>query len=127
MIVFVPCHDAATEANLAVAEKILTEDSRPLFKDRATPAELLAALDREEVPLFAMAHGRPNALLAQDWKTGLSEDNVSVLGGRSVFAYACHTAGTLGREAARRGAVWWGYMGAIQSPDSSAVLLPVFV
>jgi hypothetical protein len=127
VIVFVPCHDPATEANLAVAEKILNEDCRPFFKDRATRAELLSALGHEDSSLFAMAHGRQNALLAQNGETGLSEEDVSVLGRRSVYAYACHTAGTLGQEAARKGSIWWGYVGSVQSPDSSAVLLPVFV
>lgn len=127
MIFFVPGYDPATESNLAVAERILPEDCRPLLKEHASRENLVAALAREEIPLFAMAHGVREALLGHGHERAFSEKDIIVLGRRSVFAYACHTAGTLGREAARGGAIWWGYTGAIQCPDSSAAFLPVFV
>jgi hypothetical protein len=39
--------------------------------------------------------------------------------------FACHTAADLGRAAARAGATWWGYTGAITSPDASEELSPL--
>lgn len=127
MIFFVPGYDPATESNLAVAEQIVHEGSHPLLGSRATRAELVAMLTREAVPLFAMAHGRSDRVLAQGGETALAESDMPVLGKRLVFTYACHTATALGEMAAKNGAVWWGYTGAVTAPDSSAEFLPFFV
>jgi hypothetical protein len=127
VIFFIPGYDPATESNLAVGERIVPEVCQPLLRDRATRKELLAALSHAAVPLFAMSHGHSDALLAQGNEKGLTKEDLSVVGPRSVFAYACHTAGMLGKAAAQGGAIWWGYTGAVTAPDSSALLLPVFV
>lgn len=127
MIFFVPGYDPATEANLAVVERLLPQVCRPLLRDRATREALLASLEDMETPLFAMAHGRRDILFGQGHTHGLTEDDFPSLGWRTVFAYACHTAGGLGPSMARGGAVWWGYTGAVTAPEASPSLLDLFV
>ncbi len=127
MIFFVPGYDPATEANLAVAERVSSPASYSLFGARATREALLSVLSRETVPLFAMSHGRHNVLLGQQDEVALTGDDVPALGTRPVFAYACHTAGALGETAAKAGSAWWGYTGAVTAPEASEEFLPVFV
>jgi hypothetical protein len=127
VIFFVPGYDAATESNLAVAERMVSAGVHALMGADATRAALLAVLAREALPLFAMAHGRRDVLLGQKGEGALTGDDMPVLGARPVFAYACHTAGVLGEAAAKAGCAWWGYTGAVTAPESSPELLPVFV
>ena len=56
----------------------------------------------------------------------LSGADLGLLASRSVFAFACHTAGLLGQEASSSGAVWWGYTGMITAPEASEEVLPLF-
>lgn len=127
MIFFVPSYDPATESNLAVAEKIIPEDCHVLFGSHATRSGLISALSLEMVSLFAMAHGHPSRLLAQGNEVAFSGDDVDILARRSVFVYACHTATALGEVAAGKGAIWWGYTGAVTAPDSAPMFLPLFI
>jgi hypothetical protein len=46
---------------------------------------------------------------------------------RSVFAFACHTSAQLGRELARRGVTWWGYIIEVSAPDEREPFRPLFV
>jgi len=124
MILFVPGYDPATEANLAIAVR-LVESHLAILREGATREALLRALDRPGDPLFAMAHGRSGRLLAQGGKTALSHTDMAAFADRSIFAFACHTAAELGRAAAQAGGAWWGYTGAITSPDVSEKLLPL--
>jgi hypothetical protein len=126
LIFFVPRYDAATEANLAVARSLLFEGASALFADAATREQLLSALAHGEAPLFAMAHGRRNRLLAQDGEEALGRDDHLVLKGRAVFAYACHTATELGQEISVSTGTWWGYTGSIAAPETSPACLPLF-
>jgi len=126
VIFFVPGYDSATESNLAVAKRIVPEVCHSLLGKLATRAELISALNREAVPLFAMAHGRPHRLLAHGGETALAADDSILLARRPVFVYACHTATVLGEVASRNGAVWWGYTGSVTAPDSAPLFLPLF-
>lgn len=126
MIFFVPAYDPATEANLMVATQIASEKSRRLLGGRATRKKLLAELSVSPAPLFAMSHGRPDRLLAQDGEMALNGADLDLLASRPVFAFACHTANLLGREASAAGSVWWGYTGTISSPGASEYVLPIF-
>lgn len=127
MIVFVPGYDPETEANLAVAEQIRPEGCHALLARDATREALLAALTAIDAPVFAMSHGRRDAILAQGGGAALLREDAALLGLRTVFAFACHTAADLGQAAAQAGATWWGYTGAVHAPDPSPRLLPLFV
>ncbi|HNK47129.1 MAG TPA: hypothetical protein PKL17_20265 [Pseudomonadota bacterium] len=127
MILFAPSYDPATGANLAVAQEVATTACQCLFQEAATAEALHTALIQSPQPLFAWSHGRPAQLLAQHGHTAISEPVLAVLGARQVFAFACHTATRLGQLASQQGTVWWGYTGAIQCPDDSPAVLPLFV
>lgn len=126
MIFFVPRYDAATEANLAVAERLLSGGGPALLAENATRRNLLDALEARETPLFAMAHGRRDQLLAQGGGMALGLEDTHLLSGRRIFAYACHTAQELGGAVAATGGIWWGYTGSIGGPDVSPEVLPLF-
>jgi hypothetical protein len=127
VIFFVPGYDPATRANLAVAERILPAHCYTMLGEGATREELLLSLDALESPLFAMSHGGADTLKAQGGGLAFGLKDVSRLGRRPVFAFACHTAGGLGQVAAESGTVWWGYTGAVSAPpDSSSPLLDRF-
>jgi hypothetical protein len=83
--------------------------------------------DHRPEPLFAMAHGRPDCLLGQDHDQALLAPDAPVLARRSVFAVACHTAAKLGRDMAREGVTWWGYIIEVSAPDDRELLRPLFV
>lgn len=125
MIFFVPGYDPATEANLALAVRILPEASRALLGESATRERLLTALAEEESALFTLSHGQAAAILEQGGTPALTPDDTNVIGRRPVFAYACHTTAILGRIAARNGATWWGYVGSVTAPDVPEILLPI--
>lgn len=125
MIFFVPGYDEATRANLAVARLFPDSGGLTLLADGATREALLGALNDGQHPLFTMTHGKPGHIHGQDGDVVLSVDSeeLSLLRARAVYAFACHTATRLGAVAARAGAVWWGYTGAIQCPDDAQGLL----
>lgn len=122
-----PRYDAATEANFAVAERLLSGSGLALLAANATRENLLDALEALEAPLFAMTHGRPDQLLAQGGGRALDLQDVPLLAGRTTFAYACHTAQELGEAVAAVHGHWWGYTGSIGAPDLSSELLPLFI
>lgn len=126
MIFFVPRYDAATEANLSVAQTLLPEGAHALLAEVATRAQLMAALTAWEEPLFAMTHGRQDRLLAQDGEQALGRDDHALLKGRAVFAYACHSAGELGQVVSSVDGVWWGYTGSIAAPEATPSCRPLF-
>lgn len=131
MIVFVPVHDAETEANLRVVSAItLPAGTVVLIGREAERSALLASLtstpESSMRPLFAMGHGSPDRLHRDATSVALTVDDVPAIGPRSVFAYACHTASHLGREAGRHGINWWGYTGAISAPADHPRLVFVF-
>jgi hypothetical protein len=126
LIFFVPCYDAATEANLSVALTLLPEGAHALLAELATRAELMAALVAWEEPLFAMTHGRQDRLLAQGGEQALGRDDQALLKDRAIFAYACHSAGELGELVSSVGGAWWGYTGSIAAPEPTPSCLPLF-
>jgi hypothetical protein len=130
VILFVPAYDATTYANLIVArrlEALLPTHSLSYLAEAATREALLSALDQTLLPVFIMTHGRPELLRGQAGTLALGTDpqDLRRLGSRSIYAFACHTANQLGEQAARAGASWWGYTGAIQCPDDAMGLLPI--
>lgn len=123
MIVFVPAYDGATESNLQIAQRMRLEGCELLFAAEATRTNLIAKLVGSNLPVFAMSHGRPHRLAAQDGEPALELNDAETVGKRFLFVFACFTAGELGRAAAELGATWWGYTGAISAPsdDETAV------
>jgi len=130
MICFVPAYDLSTQANLTIAKLIITSNCVTLFEKKATKQELILALCKADVPLFAMSHGVPDALKAQNGEVALSKNDVHLLGERQIYAFACHTAAELGKDAANKGSIWWGYSDtiscAIDLPALSSVFTDIF-
>ncbi|MEQ9357524.1 hypothetical protein [Coleofasciculus chthonoplastes] len=130
MIVFVPAYDPSTEANIAIAKLIITEDCVTFFEKKATRQELIAVLSKANLlPVFAMCHGVRNALKGHKGEVALSCDNIhdlQLLSQRTVYAFACHTATELGRSAADIGAIWWGYSDTISCAIDSSSVIPIF-
>lgn len=132
MIVFVSAYDEATRANLAVARDLRLPHADRLIADGAVRTALHLALRANGAPLFAMSHGKPDHLCAQHCShatdhVALSVQDVSVLGSRSVFAYACHTAARLGPEVSSQGVTFWGYIREITAPDARDAFRGYFV
>jgi hypothetical protein len=126
VIVFVPAYDGATNANRAVAQDLPAAAHRLLGAD-ATREALLDALAAHEGPLFAMAHGSNDRLRAHAHRTALEAADAPVLGCRAAFAFACHTSAWLGREFAREGVTWWGYIKEVTAPDHREPFRSLFV
>lgn len=128
MIIFVPAYDEATRANLAVAQELQApHTAHCLLGHGAQRAALLRTLLAYGDPLFAMSHGKPDHLCAPDNTPALTTTDAAALGQRAVFAFACHTAASLGRTLAASGVTWWGYIKEVTAPDSSDSLRPLFV
>ena len=119
MIVFVPGYDAATRANLAVVERILTASHHALTGEAATRPHLLLALASRDSPLFVMSHGQRDGFAAKGGEAAIGLADLARLRRRPVFAFACHTVCELGQAAAGGGSVWWGYTGAVTAPPDS--------
>jgi hypothetical protein len=130
MIIFAPAYDPSTKANLIIAKLIVTPTCVALFETKATKQEFDAALSKGNVPLFAMSHGERDALKAQNGEIALSKHDTHLLGKRTVYAFACHTAAELGKSAAGRGSIWWGYSDmvscAIDSPSVHSIFAEIF-
>ena len=125
MIHFVTAYDPATHANLSAIRSVLLESD--LVGGQATRAGLLRALaTRPGEPLFAMTHGQPHVLVAHQGEAGLVAGDAAIVGTRAVFAWACHTAMTLGYTMSRFGATWWGYTGKIAAPGDGVREIPIF-
>lgn len=132
MIFFVPAYDLSTNANLTIAKLITTSNCVTLFDKHATKQELIVALsNKSDDPLFAMSHGLPDALKAQNGEVAISPNDVHLIGERKVYAFACHTAAELGKSAANQGTIWWGYSDtiscAIDSPALSSIFTDIFI
>ncbi|MCY1047650.1 hypothetical protein OV208_40505 [Corallococcus sp. bb12-1] len=146
MIIFVPAYDDATSANLAVAQDLQvtksiaclnthTGNATPvippqdhcLLANNAIRSALVTALNKYPDPLFAMSHGKPDYLSAQHGKIALNKSDTAALGNRTVFAFACHTSASLGRDLAQSGITWWGYIKEITAPDQQFPIRPLFV
>jgi hypothetical protein len=68
--------------------------------DRPALMHCLAATNHAPArPLFAMSHGERDRLQCQGALAALDVADLPSIGARSIFAYACHTATHLGREA----------------------------
>ena len=134
MIFFVPGYDAPTQANLAIARQLAPSSAAglPLCLLGATakrPA-LANALASPSIPIFAMSHGRHDRLFGHGGEPAIEESDehlLVLLGQRVLFAYACHTATSLGKVASGHGVTWWGYTGKVQSPVEALPFAPIFV
>lgn len=131
MIFFVPAYDPSTKANLTIAKLITKPYFVILFDKKATKEELKAALSKADLALFAMSHGAPDGLKAQNGNIAMSTKDVHLIGERTVYAFACHTAAELGKCAANKGTIWWGYSDtiscAIDSPALSSIFTDIFI
>lgn len=126
MIVFVPAYDEATRANHAVASE-LPGGTCSLLGTGATREALLGALEQHAVSVFAMAHGKPERLRGHDGAAAIEATDAPALAGRCVFAFACHTSASLGRDLASHGVTWWGYIKEVTAPDPRDVFRRLFV
>jgi hypothetical protein len=117
MIVFIPAYDEATCANFALAQSLSDDSCHLLFREHALAENLKSALQNKLAPLFAMSHGAEEYFCDQNQCPALTPNEVHLLGGRQVFVFACYTANTLGKIAARKSTIYWGYTGAIQALD----------
>lgn len=131
MIIFVPAYDESTNANLTIARLITTPTCVTLFEIQATRQELITALSQANLlPLFAMSHGVRGALKGHNGEIVLSISDLHVLGRRTVYAFACHTAVELGQLAANTGSLWWGYSDiiscAIDYPPVRSIFTEIF-
>ena len=127
MIVFVPAYDDATRANLAVISKMSLVGCQILLSTDATRVELLSRLALADTAVFAMTHGKPHRLADHNQEDALGSSDIPHIGVRSLFVFACWTAGELGAAAARKGATWWGYTGPIAPPAPDGHYLDWFV
>lgn len=129
MIVFVPAYDDSTRANLAIAQSIVDDDCLLLFQEKATANILqfvLRNLEDMAMPLFVMAHGTGDFFLDNDDLPALSLHQTHLLSGKSAYVFACFTANHFGKIVASENAIYWGYTGAIQSPDSQPETVVLF-
>jgi hypothetical protein len=127
LIIFVPAYDISNRANLKIAAELIKScNCVAIFEDEATQCRLLTELKKSNTPLLVMSHGIPEALKAQDGQIALSTNDVNLLNGRTVYAYACHTAKQLGKNAAQQGSIWWGYSDAISCAIDSPELISIF-
>ena len=126
MIVFVPAHDQPTEANRAVAERIVGPTDIALLADDASRDALIKSLAQDDGPLFVMSHGNKKSVLGQSRVPAFTGHDCSCLNGRPVFAYACWTAVDLGLEARERGSIWWGYIAEAIPPDERPTFTDLF-
>jgi len=131
MIFFAPAYDPSTRANLSIAKLITTPTCVTLFEIKATRQELITALSQaDKLPLFAMSHGVRDALKGHNGEIALSNSDVNLLGRRTVYAFACHTAAELGKSAAKTESIWWGYSDtiscAIDSPSLESIFTEIF-
>lgn len=118
MIEFIPAYDDATLANLKMIAPLLQPGAIIGAEAGATLRDaLVSAPDR---PLFAMSHGRPDALLGQGGAPALTIREAGLLRGRVGYAFACHTGTELGGGVASAGGWWFGYAGVIDAPGDGA-------
>ena len=117
MIDFVPGYDEATQANLRVAAAFLPGGA--LTEHAAARERLLARLRDSDDPVFSMAHGERDALLGQSGERALVAEDFASYAPRIVYAYACHTATSLGARAAADGWAWAGYTGPVAAPGKA--------
>ena len=122
MLFFVPAHDEATNANFSLVGALNAPGDVLLHGESATRDALQGAIATAEVKaLFAMAHGKKNALLDNNRHDAIQRGDAASLSGFQVFAWACHTGAGLGHHVAQAGATWWGYDCAVTAPDDRAV------
>jgi hypothetical protein len=130
MILFVTDYDDATRSNRLIAEPLRDNFEEVLIGEDATRAALHSMLTGNQKPLFAMSHGRPDRMNDQDRNPAIHSGDILLASRRAVFAFACHTATTLGRKVASAGGIWWGYTGPIASPpddpEQRLQLQPIF-
>ncbi|HEX8208586.1 MAG TPA: hypothetical protein VF584_00270 [Longimicrobium sp.] len=132
MILFAPAYDDATDATCRLAERFADEATVVLLRHNATRTNLLDAVSAGEGDdgVLAFSHGTEGTLAAQDSAVALDAHDASLLEGRRVLAYACHTSTGLGEVMARGGVVWWGYTGTILAPPEGSgreqIFGPVF-
>jgi len=128
MILFVPAYDGATHSNLTIAKMIRLPNMITLLAQEATPEKFVSALQEQpDWPVFAMSHGTPDSLKAQQGQPALSTKRVELLGQRVCYVFACHTATQLGQQVAKIGSSWWGYVGKVSCAIDSPLVLSLFV
>lgn len=132
-LALIPAYDEPTRANLSIGQRIPWDaNTQTLFDAHATRANLHKQLTASPrvTALFCMSHGTPTALRAQSGDALTQQPNdARALTGVHVFAYACHTATSLGRYVVREAKcapAWLGYTGAITAPPDDPTLSPLF-
>lgn len=127
MLLFITDYDPATHANWSVARELEQASIIPMLGINATRDRLIDSLNRQQdLPVFAMSHGRKDCLIGQAGATAINTDDVQILADRTMFAWACHTATELGLAVSDAGGRWWGYTGTISAPVEDEPLRGIF-
>lgn len=94
-------------------------------EDDATRMELLGALSSSpNRPVFLACHGTPGALIDQVGDEALNTEDLEVVKNRSIFAFACSSAESLGPVFANEaGAIYFGFRGLVSALDAPAELI----
>ncbi|MEE5067561.1 hypothetical protein V2J97_26340 [Pseudomonas alliivorans] len=125
-IFFVTHSDRQTEANLAVAKKIVAHTDIELFGCDALRDRLHDQLLGEKRAIFSMSHGSRLAIIDSDGVEAVVENDWRALTGFKVYAWACSTARLLGGVMAQKDIHWWGYDATITAPDDRQEYLDIF-
>ncbi|HCG5296642.1 TPA: hypothetical protein NJZ52_004404 [Vibrio parahaemolyticus] len=129
MISFVTNYDEATRCNYDVYLNCGITAPISLLAHNATTHNLISHLSSEVRNVFAMSHGGDNKLCDQGGNDTFTASSLSSLSnGESfnVFAYACNTSITLGRNAAQNNIRWFGFIQPINSPDTEVSFQSVY-
>ena len=125
-ILFATNYDEPTEANSTVAERIAVAHDVVLLGVAATREALIGAINAQAFPLFVMAHGSHTSIYETHEDEALGVGDCHLVEGRTLFAWACNTAKSLGRSAADAGGVWLGYDCLLTAPEATEPFLEPF-
>lgn len=126
MIVFSTNTDEQTNACHILIKNLEINSAIFLGAENAVKSKLEQELSIKERNIYAMSHGKHNSLIDNDSVPAIDTFNAPLLKERSVFAFACHTSSELGKVVATHQGNWFGYVGAIASPDSNEKGLEIF-
>jgi len=130
-VMFATSHDEVTRCTEAIALAILVEEDVDLIGARATRVRLHNAMAVDDCDsVFFMAHGDKNSIYQDDHTPALTIEDCPIVHDKHVYAWACHTATTLGHRASFAGGTWWGYDCAVTAidpqDDGQAIVVSIF-
>ncbi|QXE92550.1 hypothetical protein KP001_08550 [Geomonas subterranea] len=126
MIIFSTNFDEQTLACHNMIQNLNVGSAKILSAGDAVKITLETELSAAPGNIFAMTHGRTNALIGNDSNPAIDLQNSVILKDLTIFAFACHTSAILGKEVSGIGGTWFGYIGPIGCPDSKGDGLEIF-